>query len=382
MEPLALLALAFSASAFAVHVGSCGIAAWRCRPRSVPAPSGVLPPVTLIRPVCGLDHAVEETLASSFTLDHPEYEILFCVADRRDPVVPLVERLIASHPDRPARLLVGRDRFGVNPKLDNCAKGWEAARHDWVVMADSNLLLPRDYLRRVLSVAAIPDTGLVSAPPVGIAPDGFWGHVEAAILNGYQARVQYTVDAFGAGFAQGKTLALQKLTLEPAGGYAALGREPAEDAAATKAIRDLGLKVRLVCPPFGQPIGRRSGLAVWSRQLRWARLRRATFPWLFVPEILSGSVPPLLALLAAADAAGVSPLAATLGFLALWHVPEALLLRVTGWPMGWRAPFTWVVRDLAIPVLWVCAWLGSGYAWRGQDLSAKPGGPEPLAVAE
>lgn len=382
MESVAVLGFAFAACALAAQAASCAIAAWRCRPGEARLPPGPLPPVTLVRPVCGLDHAVRETLESSFGLDHPEYEILFCVADARDPVVPLVERLIAAHPERSARLLVGRDNYGFNPKLDNCAKGWRAARHDWVVMADSNLLLPPDYLRRVLAVATVPGTGLVSAPPVGVAPGGFWGDIEAAILNGYQARIQYTVDAFGHGFAQGKTLALRRSTLDPAGGYEALGREPAEDAAATKAIRGLGLNVRLVRPPFGQPIGPRTAKAVWSRQLRWARLRRATFPLMFVPEVLSGIVAPMVALVAAVVAVGLSPVPLAGLFAILWYLPEALLLRVTGWPSGRWAPLAWLVRDLSIPVLWVAAWLGSGYAWRGQALSAKPTGPDSLATAE
>jgi ceramide glucosyltransferase len=116
------------------------------RPRDAPA-------ISLIRPVCGIDNYVEDTLRSAFHLDYPRYEIVLCVALPSDPVVPLVERLIAAYPQVPARLLAGNDSISDNPKLNNVYKGWRAAQHDWIVMADSNVLMPRDYLWHLLCLA-------------------------------------------------------------------------------------------------------------------------------------------------------------------------------------------------------------------------------------
>ena len=125
--------------------------------------------VTIIRPVCGLDAYEEATLRSTFELDYPQLEILLCCGSAQDPVVPLVQRLIAEHPHVEARLLIGDDRVSENPKLNNVIKGWRAASHAWIVITDSNVLLPRDYIDRLFA-AWTPGTGLVSAPPIGTRP--------------------------------------------------------------------------------------------------------------------------------------------------------------------------------------------------------------------
>ena len=105
-------------------------------------------------------------------IDEPgdwSYELIFCVADPGDPIVPLVERLIAAHPQVPARLILGDERISENPKLNNCLRGWRAAAHDWVVLADSNVAMPPDYLQR-LQAAWRADTGLVCSTPAGARP--------------------------------------------------------------------------------------------------------------------------------------------------------------------------------------------------------------------
>src|SRR3974377_1211390 len=122
--------------------------------------------VTIVRPVCGIENFSQETLASAFHLEYPEYEITFCVAHAGDPALALVQRLITAHPHVPARLLIGNDQISANPKLNNTVKGWEAALYDWIVMADSNVLMPRDYIWR-LRAGWDAATGLVCSPPIG-----------------------------------------------------------------------------------------------------------------------------------------------------------------------------------------------------------------------
>ena len=154
--------------------------------------------------------------------------------------------------------------------------------YDWVIMADSNVLMPVDYIQRLLARWR-PDTGIVCAPPIGALAEFFGAEIECAFLNTYQARWQYAGESCGYGFAQGKTMLWRRETLEAGGSIEALGAEIAEDAAATKLIRAQGLNAHLVDRPFQQPLGRRRLRDVWSRQLRWARLRRATFPFFFAP---------------------------------------------------------------------------------------------------
>jgi ceramide glucosyltransferase len=357
----------FSAVATASHLASILIATRRCRKlgRPVPAPRNA-PAVSLVRPVCGIENHGEETLRSAFHLDYPRYEIIFCAASAHDAVVPLVRRLIAAHPDVPARLLIGNETISDNPKLNNVYKGWRAAAHDWIVMADSNVLMPPDYIQRLLSTWR-QDTGLVCAPPVGCRPEGFWAEVECAFLNTYQARWQYSADTVGLGFAQGKTMLWRRGILEQAGGIDALAAELAEDAAATKIVRTAGLRVRLVDAPFAQPLGYRSLGEVWRRQVRWARLRRASFKSYFALEILTGGLAPLAAAAIVAHTIGID--ASVIGGLVMvWYGSEALLARAAGWHLTLRSPVAWLLRDLWLPALWISGWFGSEFVWRGNEM--------------
>ena len=325
------------------------------------------PPVSLLRTVRGLDPYDELTLRSGFELDYRKYELILCCDDAHDPVVPVIRRLMAEHPEVTARLLVGRDNVTSNPKLNNLIKGWRAARYDWVVMADSNVLMPPDYIDRLLS-GWRPDTGLLCAPPIGCMPSGFWAEVECAFLNTYQARWQYAADSVGLGFAQGKTMLWRRADLAQAGGIRALGAEIAEDAAATKVVRRAGRRVRLVDGAFGQPLGHRSPRQVWLRQVRWAKLRRTTFPAFFLPEVLSGGFAPLLAAAWAAQAADLPPLIVLTALAAFWYACDAYLAHAAGWPIRASSPLAWITRDLMLPVLWAQAWIGNTVSWRGNEM--------------
>lgn len=330
------------------------------------------PPVTILRPATGVENFIEETLASAYRIDYPEYEIVFCVQDPEDKVIPLIERLIAENPQVPSRLLVGDDPISINPKLNNLVKGWAAARYDWIVMADSNVLIPRNYLDDLLS-RWTDEVGLVCSPPVGIRPDGVGAELECAFLNTYQARWQLTADAFGFGFAQGKTMLWRRNILDRAGGIAALASEPAEDAASTKIVKEAGLRVRLVRDPYPQPLGRRAVADIWKRQLRWARLRRATFAPLYATELVSGGFLPLTAA-AILIALGPATWPGFVGLFLAWYGAEIVLALRMGWPVSPRMALLMVARDLALPVLWVAGWTGNTFVWRGNamDIRAMP----------
>jgi ceramide glucosyltransferase len=360
---------AVAAIAFGVHVVSVSVAARRQKMSDrPPAAPGSVPPVTVIRPLRGVEPFSYVALHSTFTLKPSAAEILFCVESSNDPIIPIVERLIAKNPDQPARLLVGKDRIGANPKLNNMAKGWRAAAHDWVAFIDSNVVLPERALSALFSKAD-PQTGMVCSPPAGSDPVGFAARLECAFLNSYQARWQSTADTAGFGFAQGKVMLFPRAVLDRAGGLVALASEPAEDAAATKAIRAQGLKIRLVDRFFEQPLGMRTLVDVWQRQVRWARLRRASFPICYASEILTGIVVPALATAIACASVGIPILPAVLALGAVWYGLEHWLARCAGWPP--QSPLIGLVRDLMLPALWVQGWLSREFEWHGHRLAAE-----------
>lgn len=353
--------------AFAAHVLSVVLALLRLRRPARPRAALGLG-VSVLRPLCGVENHIEAALASCFRLDHPRHELIFCVESPDDPVIPLVRRAIAAHPEREALLLIGTDRISGNPKLNNVVKGWRAARHDWILMSDSNVLLPPDGLDRLVA-AWDGRTAFVCSPPVGIAGEGAGGQLEMAFLNTYQARWQLAVDMLGIGFVQGKNILMRRSELEAVGGIAALAAEAAEDAACTKIARRHARDVHLVDRPFFQPLGYRSLRAGWQRQLRWARLRRGSFPLLFAAEILSGAFMPT-ALHAGLAAAGSLPWSGLGLLLCAWYGVEAALAGAFRWPLSWTSPLFWMARDLLLPALWLGGWTGSSFTWRGNAMTA------------
>ncbi|RWA82440.1 ceramide glucosyltransferase [Mesorhizobium sp.] len=366
------LAAAFASSALLLsNFASIMLASSRLKARRIiPPPAEKQPPVSIIVPSRGVEPFAEEMLDRAFSLDWPRYELIFCVAGAEDPVVKLINAAIARFPKVPARLLVGDDRISANPKLNNCVKGWQAARHDWVILADSNVLMPKDYVQHLMA-AWRPDTGLVCSTPIGSRPDGFWAEVECAFLNTLQARWQYAGEALGLGFAQGKSMLWNKPMLDANGGIQALAAEIAEDAAATKLVNGLGLRVNLVASPFEQPLGQRTFAEIWSRQARWARLRRVTFPLFFAPEILTGVALPLLLALIAAANAGVSLPTTALCVLAFAYVPECLLAWSKGWYLSPRSVTAMIVRDAMLPAVWARGWLAGAVEWRGNAMTIR-----------
>ena len=367
---ISALAASVAGGGLALHLGSAAIAAVRGRRggRPLPVPADA-PPVTIVQPLCGVEAFSKETLASIFALDYPDYEIVLCVADPADPIAPIARRAMAAHPEIPSRLLIGDDRVSANPKLNNVVKGWRAAQRDWIVIADSNVLAPRDTIQRLLARWRA-DTGVVCAPPLGARPQSFAAEIECAFLNTYQARWQYAAEALGFGFAQGKTMLWRRDVLEAGGGIEALGAEIAEDAAATKLVHRADRRAHLASPPSQQPLGRRSLRDVWARQVRWARLRRATFPLYFAPEIATTSLLTLAAAAIGGDELGVGAPAALIFAAAIWYGAEAGLAAAAGWPLAWSSLPAWIARDLALPVLWLSGWMNARFVWRGNVMSA------------
>jgi ceramide glucosyltransferase len=366
---ISAFAAGFAASGLALHAFSALLASDRCRRRKPPAPRpDNPPPVTIVQPLRGVETFSRETLASIFSLDYPDYEILFCIADATDPIAPLVRRFIDANPGIPARLLIGDDRVSANPKLNNVVKGWRAARHERIIIADSNVLMPKDYIFRLLARWR-DDTGIVCSPPIGSDPKNFAAELECAFLNTFEARWQYAGERAGFGFAQGKTMFWRRDVMEEGGGIEALGAEIAEDAASTKLVHRVGLRAHLVDRPFAQPLGMRRYREVWKRQLRWARLRRATFPCFYAPELLTSSVSFFIAAAFAGPEFDVSPLIPFLIAVTLWYGIEAALAKWAGWPLNVRSPLAWALRDLMLPWLWIQGWAGDSFEWRGNAMN-------------
>jgi ceramide glucosyltransferase len=159
----------------------------------------------------------------------------------------------------------------------------------------------------------------------------------------------------------GKVMLWSRAMMDSWGGTAALADEVCEDAAATKLVRRAGFKVRLVAAPFPQLLGHRTFRQVIDRQLRWATLRRKTFPLTFAAELASTAVIPALVMVTQ------GPLFA-LAAVASWYAAEMLLALAKGWHASWRMVPAMMVRDVMIPWIFAAAWFTSGFTWRGNKI--------------
>jgi len=293
------------------------------------------------------------------------YELIFCVADEADPVIAEIRSTIAAHPQVPARILVGDDRISANPKLNNCVKGWQAARHDWIVLAESNVSMPPDYVQHLMA-ARRGNTGLVCSAPLGS---------RRTASGGSGMCLLYTSGALaicGEGRGSASRKARACCGTKPCSTRRAASPRGRRRIAWTRrrpAGRAAGLKVHMVASPFEQPLGRRSIRQMWSRQVRWARLRRVTFPGYFAPEILLGAVPPLVLGLTAATMEGASLAVAAAFVLTAVYLPELLLARAKNWHFSLLSLPAMMVRDLIMPVVWLRSWLGGPFEWRGNTMT-------------
>jgi ceramide glucosyltransferase len=343
----------------ALHIASFFIAAYANR-RKCATTQTSSPKITLIRPHKGLEPHIEQAIERNFLINYENYELVFCVGDYNDPIIPIIQHKIAQFPHVKAQLLIGNDGFSNNPKLNNMKKGFLKAKGELIVFADSNLILDPQYLSLIALEFQNSKVGLVTAPPFAIGDDNFASQIECAFLNGYAARWQLLCSFFGSSFAQGKTLAFRRSVLEN-GGFEALANEPAEDAAATLLLKRLKLKIKMLTPLYPQYIGKRDYGFVWNRQLRWAKLRRASFPVLYFSEAFSTLIIPILA-------CHYTPLSALTVF-ALWYLPEVIMMFSLRLKLKPQMIFSWVIRDIMILFVWVVGFFGHSIQWQGQKIA-------------
>ncbi len=348
-----------------LHLVSVTLAWPGCRRSQRPiATSADAPTVSIVRPVCGAENYLEETLRSGFLLDYWSYELIFCIEDGDDAAVPIVRRLMAQHSCVPARLLVGRDTVSDNPKLNNIDKGWRAASGTWVIMADSNVLMPPDYVQRLAS-AWTSDAGLACSPPIGTSPRNLAAELECGFLNTYQARWQYA--AIGSGFHSHRASRCsggKRILIAGAGCMRSRPNSPRmpprQKWCGTQVVACVSPRRPLPnrsddadCAKFGSAkCGGRDCVATPSRFTSRSRSRPAAWP----VGVLLWRRP------------AHSTLFAAVAYPAIWYGAEALVARSAGWPLSWRSPFLWVARDVMLPAIWVSAWTGSRFVWRGNAM--------------
>src|SRR5713101_4968333 len=209
-------------------------------------PAAVLPPVSILKPLCGEDAGLYDNLESFCRQEYPTWQVVFGVQDAHDAAVPVVRRLMAAYPGADMTLVAEPARRGGNLKVANLQNMLPAARHDVIVIADSDMRVRPDYLAEVTAPLAEGATGLVTCLYRGVSAGGFWSQLACLNINhGFlpQALVAAALGERSGCF--GATLALRRDTLEAVGGLAVVADSLADDHALGAAVRRLGRKVVL-----------------------------------------------------------------------------------------------------------------------------------------
>ncbi len=367
-----LLALTFAACGYALF------AAFAPAPRTprTDARDGYAS-VSVLKPLCGAEPHLYENLASFCEQRHPRYQVLFGVASAADPAAAVVRRLQADYPECDIALVIDARVYGKNLKVSNLINLAERAKHDRIVIADSDLAVEPDYLTRVTAPLADASVGVVTCLYHARSVGGFWTRIGAQFVDAWFApSVRITHLGGSSRFGFGATLALTRDTLDRIGGLKVLKDELADDYWLAELPRQFGRRTVLSEVNVATDVAEPSFVPLWLRETRWLRTIRSlnpagfaflfitfTAPWLALGALLAwrwdGSF------LGVATAALVA--AGTLGRLTL-HARGAANARAF-----WRDLPLIPVRDTLLALEWLVAAFGTQVVWRGARMTVVGG---------
>ena len=344
------------------------------------APIGVsrpVPAVSVLKPLRGAEPRLYENLATFCEQTHPCFQLLFGVSSPRDPAIAIVRRLQAAYPHIDIALAVNASVHGSNLKVSNLINMAGLARHEIIVIADSDIAVEPDYLKTVSAPLADPSVGVVTCLYRAQGVGGFWPRVGALFINEWFAPSVRVAHAGGSRrFGFGATLVLSCATLARIGGFAAIKDSLADDYWLAEHVRALGLRTVLSEVTVATDVIEPTFATLWQRETRWLRtirsVNRPGFASLFItfttPWLLAGA---LLALyFQAGSGAALHPFAATamalttiVGLIArvMLHARNARHSR-----SFWRDLPLVPLRDILLAVQWLAAAFGSNVVWRGE----------------
>lgn len=379
--PLELL-LALSLAFCVLQLG----AAWRhLRPSpergSRPLPTPEVPiaapsPVSILKPISGLEDALAVNLLSFFRLDHPAFELIFCFQDPRDPAVPLVRRLCREHPAVRSRIVIGDYREGLNPKVCNLIPGYRVARHDLVLISDANVRVAPDYLTEALSHLDDPRVGLVSHLVRGVGGRTLGADLDNGYLNGFVTGSVTLLHRLGRSCVIGKSMLMRRSDLERLGGLESVRDVLAEDYVLTQMMKAGGRSVVISDAPVDRVAVRETVGAFLRRYTRWNAMRRTIAGPAYLLEPLTN--PTLLAVLLVVatllDGGPERPTILMAGMVVAAKMGldagMQTLLRVPLKP--WQA-FLTPIRDLLLAYAWAAGFWTRSVSWRGTRVTLGPG---------
>lgn len=340
-----------------------------------PSKSRFNPPVSILKSLKGVDPHMYAAFRSHCVLDYPEYEVLFGVQDLGEPALALVEKLKEEFPQRQVRVVHCPQVLGVNGKVSTLAQMLPQAKYEHIIINDSDILVPRDYLSRVLAPFAAPDIGMVTTLYRALPGETLGSRLEALGLATEFAGAVLLAREMEGGirFGLGATLATTKTAIQQIGGLEAIVDYIADDYELGARIAAKGHRIELAQTIVETALPDYSFGEFWSHQLRWARTVKACRPAQYLGLIFTLGLPwAVLAVIA-------NPLswwtwlvfgvAAVTRFVSAWFVPTRVLQDDHVVCDLWLVP----VRDFVALAIWFGSYFGNTVEWRGTRFRLQKG---------
>ena len=342
-----------------------------------PLPESELPPVSILKPLKGVDPGMWESFCTHCEQEYPQYQLIFGVSDPSDPAIEIVRKLKAKYPHLPIELIMCDRVLGTNIKVSNLVQMLPAARYELLLVNDSDVRVPSDYLRKVIAPFADASVGLVTCLYRGCAAPTLGSRLEALGIG-----TDFVPGVLSARFLEkglhfglGSTLAFRRRDLEAIGGFEALLDYLADDYELGRRIAANGKRIELSAATVVTFLPAYTLRQFFHHQLRWSRTIRDARRWGYAGLLFTFGLPWALAMLLAAHLAPwagalfMLTLAARLATGAIAAVVVLRDFRIFRHD-GFR---NILLRDLVAPIIWAAGLMGNRIHWRGDVFDLKDG---------
>jgi ceramide glucosyltransferase len=375
-----LFATPLTALAYATVLTSLGytaVALWgvaafaRRRPQ---AGSIERPPITVLKPICGLEPHLYDNLRSFFLQDYPNFQILFGVRDESDPAISVLERLMKEFPERATRLVVDPRVIGSNYKISNLANMLGQAHHDILVIADADCRVGPRYLADLAAAFADPKVGAVTCLYRGM-PSGkrLPDRLGAMFVNEwFLPSVLVALSSAPLNYCFGATMAVRGGVLAQIGGIEALASYLADDFMLGRLVVDKGYRVALARHMVEITVAEPSLKALFSHELRWARTIRTVRPYSYAFSFVTDALPLslLVGVATGLQDIGLGLIGAALVMRLLMHFVARAAFGTQGGVRPWLVP----LRDVMTFAVRAASFVGRGVEWRQNRFSVQADG--------
>jgi len=325
-----------------------------------------LPTVTILKPLKGLDVDLFENLSTFCRQDYPTFQIVFGVADGDDPAIEIVRQLQAHYPAVQIDLVVDGRIYGTNYKISNLYNMYRVAKHDVIVLADSDIRVPSNYLRRLVPQLDDPGVGVVTTLYRAVTTGGLSTLVESLFINtDFAPMVLVARVVEKPTYAFGATMALRRTTLDAIGGFLPLANYLADDYYLGHRIAERGYRLVLSDMVVETVLAVGGWRRLLEHQLRWARTYRNCRPGGYFGSILThGTLWASLNLLYN-DFSPLAWLVAALVYSVRITAARTIATRHLHAPLRWREALLIPLKDLFVSAVWVLCFLGDTVKWSG-----------------